>query len=74
MVCIENFTKWVPPLSKSSKDSGVLKGVLSGYGALREILTDKGRECMGEFLTLLNKHEITHRRASRENPQSYGLT
>ena len=28
---------------------------------------------MGEFQTLLNKHEITHRLASREHPQSDGL-
>ena len=78
MVCIEHFTKWVeliPLPSKSSKNSarGLLEGVLSRYGAPGEILTDQGREFMGEFQTLLNKHEITHRLASREHPQSDGL-
>ena len=37
--------------SKSLKDSarGFLEGVPSRYGALAEVLTDKGREFMGEF-------------------------
>ena len=78
MVCIEHFTKWVeliPLPSKSSKDSayGLLEGVLSRYGARREVLTDQGREIMGEFQTRLIKHEITHRLASREHPRSDGL-
>ena len=54
MVCIEHFTKWVeliPLPSKSSKDSvrSLLEGMLSRYEALRELLTDEGREFMGEF-------------------------
>ena len=78
MVCIEHFTKWIeliPLPSKSSKDSarGLLEGVLSRYGAPGEILTDQGREFIGEFQTLLNQHEITHRLSSREHPQSDGL-
>ena len=78
LVCIEHFTKWVeliPLPSKSSRDSarGLLDGVLSRYGAPGEILTDEGTEFRGEFQTLLTKHEITHRLASREHPQSDGL-
>ena len=54
LVCIEHFTKWVeliPLPSKSAKDSawGLLDGVLSRYGAPGEILTDQGKEFMGEF-------------------------
>ena len=36
-------------------------------------MTDHEREFMGEFQTLLQRHEITHRVASREHPQSDGL-
>ena len=48
------FTKWVeliPLPSKSSKDSarGILEGVLNRYGAPGEILTNQGREFIGEF-------------------------
>ena len=54
MVCIEHFIKWVeliPLPSKSSRDlaRGFLEGVLTRYGAPREVLTDQGREFMGEF-------------------------
>ena len=78
MVCIEHFTKWIeliPLPSKSSRDSarGLLEGVLSRYGAPGVILTDQGTEFEGDFQTLLAKHEITHRLASREHPQSDGL-
>ena len=78
LVCIEHFTKWVeliPTPSKSAKDTtrAFLHGVLTRFGAPGEILTDQGNEFKGEFQTLLAKHEITHRLASREHPQSDGL-
>ena len=75
LVCIENFTKWVeliPLPFKSSKYAarGLLDGVLSRR---RGVTPDQGREFQGEFQTLLEKHEITHRLASREHPQFDGL-
>ena len=78
LVCTDHFTKWVeliPLPSKSSRDAarGLLECVLSRYGSPGEILTDQGREFMGEFSTILAKHEISHRLASREHPQSDGL-
>ena len=65
----------IPLPSKSFKDfaPGIPKGVPSPYRAPGEILTDPGREFMGEFQTLLPKHEITHWLSSREHPQSDGL-
>ena len=65
----------IPLPSKSSRDAarGLLECVLSRYGASGEILTDQGREFQGEFSTLVAKHSITHRLASREHPQSDGL-
>ena len=78
MVCIKHFTKWVeliPLPSNSSKDSarGLVVGLLSRYEAPREVLTDQGREFMGELLSLVAQHEITHRLTSTEHPQYDGL-
>ena len=69
------WVELVPLPSKSSKDSarGLLENVLARYGAPGEKLTDQGSEFQGEFNTLLAQHEITHRLASREHPQSDGL-
>ena len=47
--------------------------MLSRYGAPREVLTDRGGEFQAEFDDLLTKHEITHRLASRDHPQTDGL-
>ena len=46
---------------------------MARFGAPGEVLTDQGTEFQGEFQTLLSKHEITHRIASREHPQADGL-
>ena len=78
LVYIEHFTKWVeliPLPSKCSKDAAraLPEGVLSRYGAPAEVLTDQGSESKEEFQTLLSQHEVTHRLASREHPQSDGL-
>ena len=78
LVRIEHFTKWVeliPLLSKSSKDAtwALPDGVLSRYGAPREILTNQGWEFQEEFQTFLSQHEITHRLASTKHLQSDGL-
>ena len=77
MVCVEHFTKWVeliPLPLKSSRDSarGFLEGVLSIYWALGKVLTDQVSDFLGEFQSLLSRHEITHRLASREQPYSDG--
>ena len=78
MVCIEHFSKWVelvplPSKSSASAAHGFLESVLSRYGAPGEVITDQGGEFQGEFDALLAKHEITHRLASQEHPQSDGL-
>ena len=78
-MCIEHFSKWVeliPLPSKSSANAtrGLLEGVISRYGAPDEVLTDQGGEFQGEFDSLLSKHEMKHRLASRDHPQADGLT
>ena len=78
LVCIEHSTKWIELISMPSKSSSnvartFIENILARFGAPAELLTDQGTEFQGEFQTLLSKHEITHRIASREHPQSDGL-
>ena len=78
LVCIEHCTKWVELIPLPSKASvyvarAFLENVISRYGVPGEVLTDQGTEFQGEFHTLLNKQEITHRVISRDNPQADGL-
>ena len=64
----------IPLPSKSSANAarGLLEGVLSRYGAPKEVVTDRGGEFQAEFDDLLTKHEITHRLASRDHLQADG--
>ena len=78
LVCIERCTKWVelialPRKTASNFARAFLENVLSRYGVPGEVLTDQGSEFKGEFQTLLTQQQITHRIASRDNPQAYGL-
>ena len=78
LVCIEHCTKWVELIALPSKSSAhvaraFLENVLSRYGAPGVVLTDQGSEFKGEFQTLLNDQQITHRVISREHPQADGL-
>lgn len=78
LVCIEHCTKWVELIALPSKTSAnvarmFVENILNRYGAPGVVLTDKGTELLGEFQRLLSKQEITHRTASRDNPQADGL-
>ena len=87
MLCIElsltsvwrlTMTKWVELIALPSKLSAYvarafLENILSRFGVPGVVLTDKGTEFQGEFQTLLTQQKITHRIASKENPQSDGL-
>ena len=79
LVCIEHCTKWVELIALPSKSSAnvaraFLENIISRYGVPGVVLTDQGSEFKGEFQTLLNQQQITHRFASRENPQADGLS
>ena len=74
LVCIEHFTKWVELIPTTSKKAAEVayqfkSQILSRYGALGEVITDQGSEFRGEFETLLARHEITHRTATRDHPR-----
>ena len=46
---------------------------MSRFGVPGVVLTDQGTEFLGEIQTLLTQQNITHRIASKENPQADGL-
>ena len=78
LVCIEHCTKWVeliplPSKSSSHVATAFLENILARYGVPGEVITDQGTEFQGQFQDLLSKQEITHRVASRDNPQADGL-
>ena len=78
LVCIENMTKWVELIALPSKSSAYearafLENILSRFGVPGVVLTDQGTEFQGEFQTLLKQQKMTHRIASKENPQADGL-
>jgi transposase-like protein len=50
-----------------------LDRVLSRFGAPAEVLTDQGREFLGEFQTLCEQAMIDHRTTSRDHPEADGL-
>jgi hypothetical protein len=47
--------------------------VLSCFGAPAEVLTDQGREFIGEFQTLCEQAMIDHHTTSRDHPEADGL-
>jgi hypothetical protein len=57
LVMIEHFSKWIELVALPDKFSegaaySFLDRVLSRFGAPAEVLTDQGREFLGEFQTL----------------------
>jgi hypothetical protein len=70
--------KWIELVALPDKFSeGVaysfLDRVLSRFGALAEVLTDQGREFLGEFQTLCEQAMIDHRTTSRDHLEADGL-
>jgi transposase InsO family protein len=50
-----------------------LDRVLSRFGVPPEVLTDQGREFLGEFKALCKQAMIDHRTTSRDHPEADGL-
>jgi hypothetical protein len=75
---IEHFSKWIELVALPDKfNEGAayssLDRVLSRFGAPAEVLTDQGREFLGEFQTLCEQAMIDHRTTSRDHPEANGL-
>jgi hypothetical protein len=78
LVMIEHFSKWIELVALPDKFSegatySFLDRVLSRFGPLTEVLTDYGREFLGEFHTLCEQAMIDHRTTSRDHPEVDGL-
>jgi hypothetical protein len=78
LVMIEHFSKWIELVALPDKFSegatfSFLDRVLSRFGAPAEVLTDQGREFLGEFQTLCEQALIDYRTTSRDHPEADGL-
>jgi hypothetical protein len=78
LVMIEHFSKWIELVALPDKFSegaaySFLDRVLSRFGAPAEVLTNQGREFLGEFQTLYEQAMIDHRTTSRDHPEADGL-
>ena len=75
---IEHFSKWIELVALLDKFSegaayAFLDRVLSRFGAPAEVLTDQGREFLGEFQSLLEQTYVDHRTTSRDHLEADGL-
>jgi transposase InsO family protein len=78
LVMIEHFSKWIELVALPDKFSegaaySFLDCVLNRFGAPAEVLTDQGREFLGEFQTLCEQAMIDHRTTSKDHPEADGL-
>jgi hypothetical protein len=78
LVMIEYFSKWIELVALSDKFSegaaySFLDRVLSRFGAPAEVLTNQGREFLGESQTLCEQAMIDHGTTSRDHPEADGL-
>jgi hypothetical protein len=78
LVMIEHFSKWIVLVALPDKFSegaaySFLDRVLNCFGALAMVLTDQGREFLGEFQTLCEQAMIDHSITSRDHPEADGL-
>jgi hypothetical protein len=75
---IEHFSKWIELVALPDKFSegaaySFLDHVLSRFGAPTEVLTDQGREFLGEFQMLCEQAMIDHHTTLRDHPEADGL-
>jgi hypothetical protein len=78
LVIIEHFSKWIELVALLDKFNegaaySFLDRVLSHFGAPAEVLTDQGREFLGEFQILCEQSMIDHSTTSRDHPEADGL-
>ena len=77
LVAIEHFSKHIEliplPDKKAMHTAYALSQVLGRFGAPAEVVTDLGKEFMGEFEELLQTCFIDHRTTSPNHPAANGL-
>lgn len=66
----------VPIVEKDSTTTAYvfMQHIICQYGACASVVTDSGKEFMGDFETLCVTYSIDHRVVSTNNPQGNGLT
>jgi len=78
MVCVEAYSKWVELIPIPSKEAqhtadAFLSRVIARFGAMAEVVTDRGSEWQGEFQELMQQCMVDHRLTSPAHPQANGL-
>ena len=78
LVMVEHFSKWIelvalPQNSSELAAAAFLDRVLARFGAPAEVLTDQGREFLGDFEELCTQALIDHRTTSRDHPEADSL-
>ena len=78
MVCVEYFSKHIeciplPDKTAANTAAAFLQHVLSRFGGMAEVVTDRGGEWEGEFHDLLQQALVDHRLTSPSRPQADGL-
>ena len=78
-IAIEHFSKTIvvaaiPDKSAAHTSTAFLANVLGRFGACAEVVTDQGKEWLGEFHELMEASKIDHRTTSPYHPQANGMT
>ena len=78
MVGVEYYSKHIEAIPLFSKDSAetaaaFLQHVLARFGAMAEVVTDRGTEFQGDFQQLLEQCLVDHRLTAPGHPQADGL-
>jgi len=78
MICVEGYSKWAELIPLPDKEAlhtadAFLRNVISRYGAMAEVVTDRGKEWEGAFQELLAQCLVDHRRTSPSHPEANGM-
>jgi len=78
MIAVEGYSKWVELVPLPAKEArhtadAFLRCIIGRYGAMAEVVTDRGGEWEGAFQELLEQCLVDHRRTSPSHPEANGL-
>jgi transposase InsO family protein len=78
IICVEHFSRYIvliPLKAKSTMDTSlaVKVHVIGVFGAMAEVISDKGTEFAAEFHEMITTLGIDHRQSSAGRPQANGL-
>ena len=78
MIIVEHFSKWIELVPLTNLESAQTAAafqerVLARYGAPVEVVTDNGKEYLGEFAALLRRHGIDQVEIPAGHPSTNGM-